>query len=166
MSTIILLSCVHCNNSQHVLWMVIFVSVKLRPLRHLEEVSYTSMSVQLNWSEPEGYDPKWFDVVYELQCEGPWKDEPKVSDPVTCGDVCCEGRPCVGVTFTCTLSRFAGDFWQTKLVTSGFSLRSMSHNKNYRKITLRVIISVVVSQSIGQHALIVQSVSCEIVTHP
>ena len=89
-----------------------------------------------------------------------------VSDSVTCGDVCCEGRPCAGVTFTCTLSRFAGDFWQTMLVTSGFSLRSMSHNENYWKVTLRVIISVVVNQSIGQHALIVQSVSCEIVTHP
>ena len=98
--------------------MVIFVSVKLRPVRHLEEVSYTSMSVQLNWSEPDGYDPKWFDVVYELQCEGPWKDEPKVSDTVTCRDVYCEGQ--VQGDIHVSLSRFAGDFWRQSWSLVGF----------------------------------------------
>ena len=45
---------------------------------HLEAVSHTSRSALLNWTYPEGYDPGWFDVVYEVQYDGRWEDASKV----------------------------------------------------------------------------------------
>ncbi|KAI0231352.1 hypothetical protein LSAT2_018285, partial [Lamellibrachia satsuma] len=59
------------RTSQHI--------VKLRRLPHLEAESYTSRSIQLNWTQPEGFDPDRFDVIYEIQYEGQWDNEPKAT---------------------------------------------------------------------------------------
>ena len=67
---------------------------------------------------------------------------------MTCRDVYCEGQ--VQGDIHVSLSRFAGDFCKTKLVTSGFSLRSNKPQEKLPKSTLRVIISVGVSQSVSQ----------------
>ncbi|KAI0230771.1 hypothetical protein LSAT2_018869, partial [Lamellibrachia satsuma] len=57
--------------------------IKLRWLPHLEAESYTSRSIQLNWTQPEGFDPDRFDVIYEIQYEGQWDNEPKVTFEVS-----------------------------------------------------------------------------------
>ena len=65
------------ENAEKILGRVM-VSVKLRPVLRREAVTLTSRSALLEWTYPEGFDPGWFDIVYEVQYDGRWEGPSKV----------------------------------------------------------------------------------------